>query len=243
MIIFANIEIHAMKIANVITHVNMTVNALLINYIEKGQATMKKRHLTPYEIKEQMKHIAREKRMADRSPYSAMSIVCLYSLMIGEGFKGKRISDVANNISKLEQNFYEGKADVDKLKKQLWDKAEWTVDYKQYTEEDIHHRKGSFDYYMDQIQIEPQNRINKHAERYLIFFFVTLIDLYGYGKDRLTRVEKELNELLTDYANNKCKVSDWNKALFDEAGVYIEMPIDPLTQERGSMMTGGTVWE
>ena len=49
---------------------------------------MGNRHLTPAEIKEQCKRIARESRMADRTPWTAMGIICSYVIMRREGFKG-----------------------------------------------------------------------------------------------------------------------------------------------------------
>ena len=64
------------------------------------------------------------------------------------------------------------------------------------------------------------------------------MDEYGFGKDRLTRVQECMNELLLAYQQDKTTVRSWKKALFDEAGVVMEMPIDPLTQTSGSMMTG-----
>ena len=47
-----------------------------------------------------------------------------------------------------------------------------------------------------------------------------------------------MNELLLMYQQDKTTVHEWKKVLLEEAGVVIEMPIDPLTQTRGSMMTG-----
>ena len=48
----------------------------------------------------------------------------------------------------------------------------------------------------------------------------------------------ELDGILLRYQQDKTTVRSWKKALFDEAGVVMEMPIDPLTQTSGSMMTG-----
>lgn len=72
----------------------------------------------------------------------------------------------------------------------------------------------------------------------MLFFFTALMDEYGFGKDRLTRVQDYMNELLLEYQQDKTTVQSWKKALFEEAGVVMEMPVDPLTQTRGSMMTG-----
>lgn len=47
-----------------------------------------------------------------------------------------------------------------------------------------------------------------------------------------------MHKLLEDYQQDKTTVHQWKKALFDDAGIVMEMPIDPLTQSKGSLMTG-----
>lgn len=200
---------------------------------------MGKRHLTPKEIIAQCNHVARECRMADRTPWTAMGIMCSYVILKKEGFKGQRILRITNKVNALEEQWSRGEIDLKDISNRLWEKAEWTIEYKAYTEEDITAKKGSYQYWLDQKQIAPQNTINEQATRYMLFFFTALMDEYGFGKDRLTRVEEYMNELLKDYQQDKTTVHSWKKALFDEAGVVMEMPIDPLTQTKGSMMTGG----
>lgn len=199
---------------------------------------MGRRHLTPEEIKAQCNQIAREKRMADRSPWSAMSIICPYVVMKSEGFKGQRISKLIGKITEYEEKWSDGEVDLEEFRKRLKLKAEWTLEFNQWTEADITARKGSYNYWLDKVQLEPQNRINQNAERYMLFFFISLMEEFGYGKDRLTRVEEYMNTLLLDYQNNKTSISEWKTALFEEAGIVIEMPVDPLTQKSGSIMTG-----
>lgn len=199
---------------------------------------MGRRHLTPAEIKAQCNQIAREKRMADRSPWSAMSIICPYVVMKSEGFKGQRISKLIGKITDYEEKWANGEIDLEEFRERLKLKAEWTLEFNQWTEADITARKGSYNYWLDKIQLEPQNRINQNAERYMLFFFISLMEEFGYGKDRLTRVEEYMNTLLLDYQQNKTSISEWKTALFEEAGIVIEMPVDPLTQKSGSIMTG-----
>lgn len=198
----------------------------------------KRRHLTPEEIKAQCNQIAREKRMADRSPWSAMSIICPYVVMKSEGFKGQRISKLIGKITDYEEKWANGEIDLEEFRERLKLKAEWTLEFNQWTEADITARKGSYNYWLDKIQLEPQNRINQNAERYMLFFFISLMEEFGYGKDRLTRVEEYMNTLLLDYQQNKTSINEWKTALFEEAGIVIEMPVDPLTQKSGSIMTG-----
>lgn len=113
----------------------------------------KKRHLTPAEIKEQCKRIARESRMADRTPWTAMGIICSYVIMRKEGFKGQRISRIANKVNAMEADWVDGKVDLKEISKRLYDKAEWTIEYKAYTVDDITARKGSYQYLLDSKQI------------------------------------------------------------------------------------------
>jgi hypothetical protein len=191
----------------------------------------KRRHLTPHEIMEQCKTIAREKRMADRTPWTAMAIMCGYTVMRSEGFKGIRINRLTNYVNDMEEKWCRGEVDLKELSDKLMEKADWTIEYKQYAKEDITAKKGSYAYWIVERQLNPQNTINEQAARYLMFFYHGLMDVYGYGKKRLTRVEKVMNKLLRGYAENNDTVHTWHRELLDEAGIVMEMPIDPLTQK------------
>ena len=199
---------------------------------------MGKRHLTPQEIIAQCKAIARESRMADRTPWTAMGIMCAYVIMKSENFKGQRILKITEKINELEEQYRNEELTMKDVSDRLMNKAGWTIEHQEYTEADIMARKGTYKYWIDSRQIAPQNAINEQATRYMLFFFTALMDEYGFGKDRLTRVQERINELLLAYQNNKTTVHEWKKALLDDAGVVMEMPIDPLTQRMGSLMTG-----
>ena len=199
---------------------------------------MGKRHLTPMEIKAQCKAVAREKRMAERTPWTAMSILLSYVIMKKEGFKGQRILRITNRVEQMEEEFSSGSMDLQKVSDAFFEKLGYPIGYEEYTEEDITFKKGSFDYWITQKQIDPQNRINKFSTRYIIFFFTALMQEYGYGTERLNRVINYMNELLELYQKDKTTVYEWKVALYEEAGVVVEMPIDPLTQTSGSMLTG-----
>ena len=193
---------------------------------------MKRRHLTPQQIIAQCKAVAREKRMAERTPWTAMAIMCSYVIMKKEGFKGQRISKVTGKINEMEEQWCNGKIDLEKISNALYEKTGWTVGCKQYTQEDITAKKGSFKYWIDSKQIDPQNTINEQATRYMLFYFTVLMKEYGFGKERLTRVQEYMNGLLQEYQEDKTTVSAWSKELLDEAGIVMEMPIDPLLQTK-----------
>lgn len=198
----------------------------------------KKRHLTPQEIMAQCKAVAREKRMADRSPWSAMGVMCSYVLLKKEGFKGQRIFRITEKVNEMEEQWQKGLVSLKEIRKKLWDKAGWTIEYKAYTDADISAKTGEYQYWINKKQMEAQNEINEQATRYMLFFYCALMEVYGYGKDRLTRVQEYMNELLDLYQKDMITVREWKQTLFDEAGVVVEMPVDPLTQERGCIVTG-----
>lgn len=199
---------------------------------------MKKRHLTPREICMQCKRVARESRMCERTPWTAMGIICGYVLLKSEGFKAQRIVRITNAIDEMERGYDNGELTIEEVSNRLMDKADWTIEHKEYQESDIRAKKGSFQYWLDQKQIAPQNAINKQATRYMLFFFAALMDEYGYGRDRLTRVQEYMKSILLEYQQNKTTVEAWRLELLYETGIVFEQPIDPLTQTSGSMMTG-----
>lgn len=199
---------------------------------------MRRRHLTRNEIIKQCNMIARERRMANRTPWTAMGIMCSYVLLKNEGFKAQRILKVTDKIREFEEQWEKGELILEEVSKELYNKAEWTVEYVKYEKSDITAKKGTYQYFIDERQLEPQNTINEQSTRYMLFFFKALSELYGYGKDRLTRVEQALLDLMEDYRQDKTSIKHWKKKLYEEAGVIFEMPVDPLTQKSGSVMTG-----
>lgn len=199
---------------------------------------MGKRHLTRNEILARCNAVARERRLCDRSPWTAMSIICSYAAMKSEGFKGQRLQKIVTRVNELQSEYDAGRVDLEEISKRLYDRAEWTITHEKYTKADITAKKGSFDYWLDEKQIDPQNAINEQATRYMLFFFTALIEIYGFGKERLTRIQEKINEMLQLYQQDKVTVRQWKKELLDDAGIYFENPVDPLTQKSGSLMTG-----
>ena len=198
----------------------------------------KRRHLTPKEIIAQCNNVARESRMSKRSPWSAMGIICGYVLLTSEGFKGQRIKRITDRIADMDKQHQAGDLSTEDLSKRLMDKADWSIEWKEYTEDDIKAKKGTYQYWIDQKQIRPQNIINQESTKYMLFFFTALMEEYGYGKDRLTRVETAIMDLLKDYQKDKTAIREMRRRLLEDARVVYEMPIDPLTESEESIMTG-----
>ena len=198
-----------------------------------------KRHLTPKEIMAQCKAVARECRMADRTPWTIVGILVSYAVMESEDFRGKRILKILNKISEMEELWENGKLDFEDTKQKVYAKiGDGLLEHTTYKESDITHKKGSYDYWLDSKQIDPQNTMNEYLSRYLVFFFTSLIEDFGYGKERLMRVFNYIDNLLQDYRLNRTTISVWRKALREKAGIVLEMPKDTITKTAGSMMLG-----
>jgi hypothetical protein len=179
--------------------------------------------------------------MAERTPWTVMNIICPYTLLKSEGYKGVRIAKILSKIEEYERMWTNGEINLDELEKRVCEKADGNSDsftYTVYTEADITKKKGTYDYWLDSRYIGAQNIMNQEAARYLVFFYNALIDLEGFGKKRIKRVEEKMNSLMSEYEFNRFHLSMWEKELEEEAGLAIEMPIDPLTQTQGSIMTG-----
>lgn len=201
-----------------------------------------RRHLTPQEIIAQCNGVAREIRMKDRTPWTAMGIICGYTLLKSEGFKGQRIFNVTQKIDEYENLYHEGKLDLEEERQWLKSVTGWELEWRNYTEEDIVWKKGTYLHWIDEKQLQPQNDINTMALRYMIFFFKALNELYGYGEGRLNRVELAMRNFLNAYLEDKTSVLTWRKTLFAEAGVVFENPIDPkYGAPTASIMTGGGI--
>lgn len=199
---------------------------------------MKQRHLSKRELLMQCNAIAREKRMASRTPWTIMSILCSYCIMTAENFKGQRLVRIINAVNELEEKYDNNSIDLEKLQDEIFEKVSFKIKSDTYEESDITHKKGSFNYWLDSRQIEAQNEMNKQASRYMVFFYHTLITEFEFGEKRITRVDELLSKNMKEYQTNRALIIDWKKALKEEAGLVIEMPVDPLTQTSGSLMTG-----
>lgn len=167
-----------------------------------------------------------------------MSIICGYALLRSEGYKGKRIHKVSQNVDAMERQYLEGNLDVLALADKNVQTFGIGVEYSPYTEKDIKFRKGTYNYWLDYKQMEAQNVINEFASRYLNMFFWSMHEMHGFGEKRMGRLYDELQKHLELYRVDKVTLRDWQKALYEDAGIWFALPEDPLTKTKGSIMTG-----
>lgn len=199
---------------------------------------MGRRHLTPKEIINQCKIVSRESRMADRTPWTLASIMCAYGCMKSEHFSGQKINKLINRVECMQNEYESGKLDLDKCVAHMKEKSDIEFIPKDYTEKDLIWKKGTYQYWFDKTQIEAQNAMNRNMVRYILFFLTALEQECGYGKKRLQRVFEYITDLMPDYQNNYSLAVEWQDELLEKTGLVFEMPVDPDTNTRGSIMTG-----
>ena len=191
----------------------------------KDGITMKRKHLT----KDQILAIAREaqllKNSSIRSPFTGMATLCNYVLWKDEKWYQKKLAAYNQAVAEYDQRLDAGEVTLKELSDRLWNKTDFTVEYTEYTEKDIHvNPKFKFLYEMEKNTIECNNTINEMSTRYLLIHFNVLMDL-GYGKIRLERNKDYVNARLRTVTVVKGeRIMDLHRELVDGAGIYIEMP-------------------
>jgi hypothetical protein len=117
-----------------------------------------------------------------------------------------------------------GEVYIEDLQCTLFNKAGWKVEYEPYTENDIKAKPGTYDYQCEKRIMDSNNAINMQSTQYLCVAFNVLMSM-GYGKHRLTRVKDKVVEMFNRYSgDDRESVMVLHKRLFDEAGVYVQMP-------------------
>lgn len=195
---------------------------------------MGKRHLTPQEIKAHMNLIAKEKRCQYQSPYTATGIICAYSVYKLYGYKKARIMRLTEEIAELEQKWDRYEIELEPYVERLKNTAGWAIEQVDYTDADIKHPKGSFDWYMDHVQIDIENTINVCATRYLTWFYNCMIDR-GFGEKRLEDLCEEVSKNINEYRFNRGVLQMMQAELLN-IGVFFERPKDPKDGRIGTTM-------
>lgn len=195
----------------------------------------KQKHMSKDELIREMNMIAKESRMATNSPWTAMGVLCCYTMMVFDGWKSKRLQNLMASINGYEDRWQRYEIDLEPYQERLMSVAGWKVEQVDYTEADISAKKGTFSYAIDKFQINAQNEINRTATRFLTWFYNVLID-NGYGEKRLEKVLNAIDEQINRYRAEKHLVAEWQTELLDSAGLVFEQPIDPKTKSRGSVL-------
>lgn len=187
-----------------------------------------KRQLTKNEILARMREVKKISDSSDKSPFTGMATVCNYTLWKNEGWSQKKLADYNMAVAEYDKKLDSGEVTIEQLQERLWNKADFSVEYVKYTYRDIKSRKNSFMYELEKKINEANNTINELAARYFLMHFNTLMDM-GYGKKRLERNKDQINNLLNvitsdEKDKSKPRIMDLHKELYEEAGIYIEMP-------------------
>lgn len=147
-------------------------------------------------IAEEMKALARAKRLASRAAWKGGQVVSAYVLWKREGFSGGRIARVLNSLEEHEAKYDElGQAYVEEVRKVVNDEKhdlKVSIDEVEVT---LPGKVGSYEYFRNKKQMEFENEVNLVTDRFVLFLLKSLMENEKYGNKRLHRVEEGIVEL------------------------------------------------
>lgn len=185
---------------------------------------MAKHYDDPQEIARLMIDLKRLKQSASRSPFTGLLIIFCYVLWKDYRYSQARLAEFCEEFTKYDKEF-DGR-DISMLNEELWDYADWKIEFTPLTEKDFPVYKSRMAKDIMKEQIKANNQINESGARYLTYGFVILKN-DGAGKRKLTnikgKIQKCLDEL-TDDKKNRWVMDLWQE-LVDGAGIYIEKPV------------------
>lgn len=185
-----------------------------------------------------MNSVAKERRMARRTGWTASHVCGAYTLWKEYGFGAKRLNDISNKIDAMTDKMENGEIDIEELRSFLDKYAGLGLVHKDYTENEISYRKGSFLFFVDSKQLMPQNEVNRYATEYAIFLLTIMHEENGFGPERLMKLYRKLEKVFNDFAEDHAIGQTMIDELHDYAGVYFGRPRDTITDQVGSIMVG-----
>ena len=186
---------------------------------------MKRRQLSKNEILAKTKQLQMLKRSSYRSPFTGMSVLCNYTLWHDEKWYQKKLGEYNSLVAAYDKRLDDEEITLEEISKRLWDKAEFTVEWVEFTDKDITvSKKDKFLYSLEQKIIGYNNTINQMSTIYFLIHFNVLMDM-GYGKKRLERNKDLINHNLGNiHTENGTRIMELRQELIDKAGIFVEMP-------------------
>ena len=185
---------------------------------------MPKRYDNPQDIARLVAETRRLRLSAQRKPFTGMMTMFCYVLWKDYKYSQTKLSDFCKLMAKYDSE-YEGLS-FENLSKRLFDYADWTVEYKEFTVNDFPRYKSKVAMKYIEEQVLCNNEINEKSTRYITYGFNVLIDC-GFGKKKLTNLKDKFQKRMEDVTKDERTegIMDMWKELVDKAGIYIERPI------------------
>lgn len=185
---------------------------------------MPKRYDNPQEILKIMRQTELLKQSAERSPFTGILTLFCYTLWKDYKYSQTRLSDFCGKFTEYNEKYenepYTG------LQSGLNDFADWTIEYKEFTEADYPHYKSVVAQNCIREQVRCNNLINELSTRYILYGMVILME-DGFCKKKLTNFKDKFSDHM-DKAGDKCNGKDFMdlwRELVENTGIYIEKPI------------------
>ena len=186
---------------------------------------MKRRQLTKAELLRYAKESKRLDLVADRAPFTGMSVLCNHTLWKEDRWGQKRLQEYNRQVAAYELQINMELASLLMLSNRLMRKAEFTVEYlPEKAPQVFAPGKHSFYHALALKRMEQDNKVNELSMRYLLIHFNVMLDL-GWGKVRLERNAKQMNAMLAILSEDAGgTLLDLRQELIDKVGILIEMP-------------------
>ena len=185
---------------------------------------MPKRYDNPQEILKIMRQTELLKQSAERSPFTEILTLFCYTLWKDYKYSQTRLYDFCGKFTEYNEK-YENEPYTE-LQSRLNDFADWTIEYKEFTEADYPHYKSVVAQKCIREQVRCNNLINELSTRYILYGMVILME-DGFGKKKLTNFKDKFSDHM-DNAGDKCNGKDFMdlwRELVENTGIYIEKPI------------------
>lgn len=185
---------------------------------------MPKHYDDPQEIARLMVELQRLRKTAQRSPFTGLLTVFCYVLWKDYKYSQTKLAKFCEDFSKYDLEYED--ADIEELSENLWNYADWKVEFTPFTERDYPLYKSPLARKVVREQVKANNEINEKATRYLTYGFTVLMN-DGTKKQKLTnikdKIQKRIDEITKEDRDKE--IMDLWKELIDGAGIYIEKPV------------------
>jgi hypothetical protein len=152
---------------------------------------MPKRYDNPQEILKIMRKTELLKQSAERSPFTGILTLFCYTLWKDYKYSQTRLSDFCGKFTEYNEK-YENEPYTE-LQSRLNDFADWTIEYKEFTEADYPHYKSVVAQKCILEQVRCNNLINELSTRYILYGMVILME-DGFSKKKLTNFKDKFSE-------------------------------------------------
>lgn len=188
------------------------------------KSNRKHKHVSKQELLRKMHEVAFAKKACTKAPFSGMITLVNYTLWKDFNYDVDKLVEFNQKTMEYENNVDE--VPVNELNDRLFNYANFNVEFVELTKEDIVKSGNKTLDAMEMSIIHSNNKINQQSTVHLVSAFNALIDM-SLSKEDIEKIKDAINHhLAVMYEDDGVRVMEMHKQLYDELGLFIEMPSD-----------------